>query len=98
MWLIPRGQSSFSFELTGSMIAVAVLDVKVAFDSLRHGAIERALQTMCINPSAVTAAIRDLTCKTAVIRVPGAGDSDCFEFNKGGWQGGPTPQIFLIWS
>ena len=55
------------------------------------------VEVLGVNPSAQVASIKDLTNKEAILRIPGAGDSEAFRFSRGGWQGGvATPDQFNI--
>ena len=80
-----------------SSVYLAALDIKTAFDDMRHGILERAMRQRGIHPLTIHNVLRELSELQARINIQGCEVTDPFPFTKGGKQGGnDTPDLFNL--
>ena len=70
-------------------------DIETAFDEMHHNHLDNALAAKKVDIHTRIELMKQLFNKRATLLIPGAGETDEFAYNKGGWQGGiNTPDEF----
>ena len=79
----------------GKPLVVFAGDILTAFDEIRHEHLDGALRASGVDIETRIELMKQLFNKNASLLLPGAGETEKFEYSKGGWQGGiNTPDEF----